>query len=271
MHKPFRSTLSNKTIAEISAKMGLPGFEGRPGLQQYYENYILISLVLLLFFGMLALGSAPVILLLALFQGPNWTVEWLLFFGVGVVASICLMAGIAIIHLLVQLQSPLERQNRTQHLFVLIGMIVFFILLTWLALQRPDSPRSPIDYIRVTATGLLGLALYVNIVISELRKYGWRSRTAVVRFIGSLLVVMGIVIAFSGVAFELSRIAWWSPIQLFGITVQNIGLILSIGFRLPDAQPQPPSRRRRRASPISIVLMTIVFIGAIIIGLALIG
>jgi hypothetical protein len=240
MQKPFRSTLSNKTIAEIKAKMGLPGFEGRPRLQRVFEWYSAILALFLASFWVCMFAAAPLLVMLALFNGLNWTVEWLMLAAGGFLVSLVLVAGLPFLEIFTDEQQPGARKQSIHMLVGITGLVLLLVLLGWWIIDRSRPPLSITEQARLVCACILGVGFLMWAAVSEVRTYGWRSRSTLLRFIGYLLLSITIIIFFAGQAFALQHSLWWEMVDDIRFVAQIAGFSLLGLVRKPDASPSTP-------------------------------
>jgi hypothetical protein len=256
MPKPFRSTISAKSIDELSVGMAIGRDDMPPTLQESFDHFFLIALSLLvLCWGALLVGALLLLFLLVL-GTISWNATWLwaagfLSFG----STLFLLGGIVYFQLIAAWQQPESRQKHIRAALLALSGVFGIVMLLWMAVQPIRPPLTLVDQLRLIVTGGLLIAVLCGNEVGNLRKYGWRSRPVLIRMLGAIMLSASMVLSYILLAQERDALAEWRVMQML---LQYGGLMLLLITRLPGQQPQPPSRQR--TSPALLVISGLVLI-----------
>lgn len=230
MPKPFRSTISTKSIDEISARLGEARDEMPPILIKPLNYYmaIMAGLFLLSLIGLL--WMLPLKLLFILFGQGHLTDSWAWVIGFGIGISLLLIVGgVGCFMLIAAWQQPLRRNDHLRIALPALCIALLIAFVIWLAFQPFTSPPTPFDQLRMIGAGIAFIALITWQTSDEVKGQRHSFRT-ILQVIGAISLSCWICIFVARKAFapdEANPELWRNLQELLMI----IGFLLSTIFR----------------------------------------
>jgi hypothetical protein len=229
MPKPFRSTISAKSIDELSARLGEARDEMPAALIKPFNYYMAIMAALFLLSLSGLLWVLPLALIFSLFGqrhlADSW--HWASWFGIGI-SSLFIVGGLACFKLIAAWQQPLRRGDHLRIALPALCIALLIACVVWLALQPFSSPPTPFDQLRMIGAGVAFIALITWQTSNDVQRQP-HSFSTMLQVIGAIALICWITVfvARNAFAIDAANPELWRNFQ--GILLV-IGLLLNITF-----------------------------------------